>query len=211
MYIDKTYPFEPVSCQNFFLLDSCLGERSLLIHYNEIYIPAIIKLNNLLSKYPSLQKSSLDELIFNNDHINIIEKNDLMFLASKVYNHHVFFKSISGCNTYSNNLPLMGAINKCFGSYENFKIKFIEACMNVTNGFVYLVCDDKLNLSIFVTNNCNTPIPYNLYPLMCIDMWEHSYYLVFNVNKEKYVNNFLNSLNFTHINNEYLECSKCIL
>lgn len=211
MYIDKTYPFEPVECPNFLLLDSCLGERNLLIHYNEIYIPSIMKLNNIIANYPSLQRSCLDELIFNSNQINIIEKKEMLQLACKVYNHHVFFKSISGYNTYQSNLPIIKAINNSFGCFNNLKEKFKEVALQVSNGFVYLVCDKELKLSIFKTDNCNTPIPYNLYPLMCIDMWEHSYYLVFTVNKEKYITNFLNSLNFEHLNNEYIECSKCIL
>lgn len=211
MYIDKTYPFEPISCLNYDLLDCCLGKRSLLIHYNDIYVPTIRKLNELLSRYPSLQKSSLDELIFNNDHLNIIEKKELLYLASKVYNHHVFFESIS--STYPSNakLEVVDAICQRFGSYESFKEKFISVAKAINCGFVYLVCDDKLNLSIFVTNECHTPIPYNLYPLLCIDMWEHSYYLNFTVDKVAYINNFLNSLNLHHVNSEYLECKKCIL
>lgn len=211
MYIDKTYPFEPIQCPNFMLLDACLGQRSLLIHYNEIYIPSIIALNNILSKYPSLQKSSLDELIFNNEHITIVEKKELLHLASKVYNHHVFFASLSCSNCCFDHLPVITAINQWFGSFNSFKEKFANTALSCTNGFVYLVCDDALRLSIFVTDSCHTPIPYNLYPLMCIDMWEHSYYLSFNVNKAKYINNFLNVLNLEHINSEYLECRKCIL
>lgn len=211
MYIDKTYPFEPIPCPNFYSLDSCLGERSLLIHYNEIYIPSIIKLNQILAKYPSLQKHSLDELIFNNNHINVIENKELLMLASKVYNHHVFFNSIKEKTICLNNLVIYEEINKWFGSFDEFKRKFTEAALKTNNGFVYLVCDDSLRLSIFVTDACNTPIPYNLYPLMCIDMWEHSYYLVFLTNKEKYISNFLNVLNFEHLNSEFLECKKCIL
>jgi Fe-Mn family superoxide dismutase len=211
MYIDKTYPFEPVSCPNFHLLNSCLGEKSLAIHYNDIYLPSIRQLNEIISRYPNLQNSSLDELIFNNEHITINEKKQLHHLASKVYNHHVFFSSINKepCNNI--NLPVINEISKWFGSLDLFKQKFFTIAKATNNGFVYLVSDENLRLSIFVTDSCNTPIPYNLYPLMCIDMWEHSYYLTFLTNKEQYINNYLNVLNWNYINNEFLECQKCIL
>ena len=211
MYIDKTYPFEPVSCPNFHLLNSCLGENSLAIHYNDIYLPSIRQLNDIIARYPNFQNSSLDELIFNNEHITIKEKDQLHHLASKVYNHHVFFASLNNQPCNNVNLPIINEITKWFGSLELFKQKFISVAKATNNGFVYLVCDDHLRLSIFVTDFCHTPIPYNLYPLMCIDMWEHSYYLTFLTNKDAYINNFLNVLNWEYINNEFLECQKCIL
>lgn len=211
MYIDKTYPFEPIPCPNFCYLDNCLGKESLLIHYNDIYLSYIRKLNELLSRYPSLQKSSLDELIYNNNNINIIEKNELLFLTSNVYNHHVYFSSLSTFRPNNQNYEVIYEINKHFGSFDAFKQKFKMVARGVTNGFVYLVCDETLRLSIFKTDGYNTPIPYNLYPLLCIDMWEHSYYLRFKVDKESYIDNFLNVLNLSHINSEFLECKKCIL
>ena len=212
MYIDKTYPFEPIKCPNFQALDSCLGQKSLLIHYNQIYCSSVAKLNCLLREYPALQQSSLDEIIFNSDYLKIPKSKELIHLASKVYNHHVFFSSISPCKCSVQNLAIFDAIIKNFKSFEQFKQEFMHTCLNhETNGFVYLVSDQNLNLTIYETTCCDSPIPKNLYPLMCIDLWEHSYYLKFYVDKENYINNFFNVLNWEHINNEYLECRKCIL
>ena len=212
MYIDKTYPFEPIKCPNFYALDACLGEKSLLIHYNQIYCPSVAKLNCLLREYPTLQKSSLDEIIFNSDYLKIPRRQELIHLANKVYNHHVFFSSISPNKCCFQNLAIVDAINKSFNGLDKFMEQFIKTCLeHKTNGFVYLVSDKDLNLSIYETTCCESPIPKNLYPLMCIDLWEHSYYLKFTVDKASYVNNFLSVLNWEHINSEYLECCKCIL
>lgn len=212
MYIDKTYPFEPVVLgYDFSSLDSCLGFESLSVHYNCVYVATINKLNALLSKYPDLQVLSLDELIFNSHSINIKEKDELTRLINSVYNHHVFFSSVSPYIYQLNNSPIKSAIEKSFLSVENFYKQFLSSALSLYgSGYIYLVCNEYGSVSLFVTKNHETPIPYNLYPLIALDMWEHSYFLKFKANKEKYVNNFLSILNWPHINSNYIECEKCI-
>lgn len=212
MYIDKTYPFEPLILDyDFSSLESCLGCENLTVHYNNIYVPTINKLNLLLSKYPDLQTFSLDELIFNSHTFNIREKDELTRLINSVYNHHVFFSSISPYIYQLTNSPIKSAIEKSFLSVENFYKQFTSSALSLYgSGYVYLVCNEYGVVSLFVTKNHETPIPYNLYPLITLDMWEHSYFLKFRENKEKYVHNFLSVLNWPHINNNYMECEKCI-
>lgn len=213
MYIDKTYPFEPIKLDyDFSMLDSCMGCESLFVHYNSIYIPTINKLNHLLSRYPDLQSLSLDELIFNSHSINIKEKDDLTRLTNSVYNHHVFFSSITPCNYKLTNSPIKSAIERSFLSVENFYQQFMLSALSLYgSGYIYLVCNEHGTVSIFTTRNHETPIPYNLYPLIALDMWEHSYFLKFKTDKEKYINTFFNLLNWQHINNEYIECEKCVM
>lgn len=211
MYIDKTYPFEVNRFLHFNTLDTCLGTLNLLNHYNNIYCTHVNNLNSLLSKYPSLQNYSLDELIYNHELFNIEEKNELYKLTNAVYSHHVFFSSITPCKTIIESLPLYSAINKCFGSLDNFYASFKNASLNIVgSGYVYLTCDKDLNLSIIQKNDYDTPIKDNLYPLLAIDLWEHSYLFKFNTDRTTYVNNFLNVINWDYANNEYLECKNCV-
>lgn len=211
MYIDKTYPFDPVKCPNFRCLDKLLGENNLLLHYNNIYCCYVDELNTLLQKYPNLQSYSLDELIFNKHLLPTNDKNRLYRLSSSVYNHHVFFSSITDLKQNCSCFNVYRKIVELFGSIDNFYEHFISNSLSIEgSGYVFLVCDEQGNLSIFKTSNFDTPIPFNLYPLLCIDMWEHSYYLKFNVNKKQYILNFLSCLNWEHIDREYTECINCL-
>lgn len=211
MFIDQTYPFKAMPFSLFNCLDDCFGKTNLLIHYNQIYIPKIDKLNCLLSKYPFLQTYSLDEIIFNGHNIKIKEADTLKELSGSVYNHHCYFSSLCDKTYDIRNFKINSSIIKYFGSTNNFFDLFKQTALNlVGSGYVYLVCNEKGELSIFTTNNYDTPIPYNLYPLICLDMWEHSYFLKFNVNKEKYIDNFLCMLNIPYIDSEYALCLKCI-
>ncbi len=211
MYIDETYPFE-VNCFSYFnALEKCLGTISLLNHYNNIYCVHVNNLNNLLSKYPFLQKYSLDELIYNYNLFKIDEKDELYKLSSAVYAHHVFFNSLTSCKQDVYTIPIYSAILNSFGSLDGFYDEFKKCALSIVgSGYVYLTCDKNLKLSIVKTANYDTPIAQNLYPLLALDMWEHSYFLKFNTDKSLYIDNFLSCLNFEYANSEYLECKKCV-
>lgn len=212
MYIDKTYPFEPIKLDyDFTLLDNCLGCDNLSTHYNLIYLQDVNKLNLLLSKYPSLQSVSLDELIFNSYSIKIEQKDEFINLINSVYNHHVFFSSISPYIYQLSNSKIGQGIKESFGSIDTFYKQFTSTALSLYgSGYVYLVCNNHGKVSLFVTKNQETPIPYNLYPLIAIDLWEHSYYLKFKTDKEKYIKNFLTIINWPKINSNYIECEKCV-
>lgn len=55
------------------------------------------------------------------------------------------------------------------------------------SGWVWLVVRDDNALDIVITRNGGTPER----ALLCIDMWEHAYYLDYENRKSVYVENFL--------------------
>lgn len=59
-----------------------------------------------------------------------------------------------------------------------------------------MVSDDKGNLSIIKTSNQDTPIILNLIPVIGIDLWEHAYYLRYQNNRENYIDNWFNVVNW---------------
>lgn len=210
MYIDNTYPFKPISLNyDFSSINQCLGEESMCIHYYTIYQNYINQLNDLLKKYPSFQTWSLDELLFNKNHLPISIQDEVVRLAGGIYNHQVFFSSITDKPTTLNNSPLRVAINKCFGNLNNFFKEFSDKANRVFgSGYLFLACNEQGYLSLITTKDQNTTVSYNLYPLIAIDLWEHSYYLKFTTNKQAYIHNFLSLINWPLINQEYIACGK---
>ena len=89
------------------------------------------------------------------------------------------------------------AIDRDFGSFDEFKKEFKEASLDIFgSGQVWLVSDDKGNLSIIKTSNQDTPIILNLIPVIGIDLWEHAYYLRYQNNRENYIDNWFNVVNW---------------
>ncbi|CAO2838006.1 unnamed protein product [Amaranthus hypochondriacus] len=49
-------------------------------------------------------------------------------------------------------------------------------------------------LAVVKTSNAITPIVWDDIPILCLDMWEHAYYMDYKNDRATYVNNFMNHL-----------------
>ena len=91
----------------------------------------------------------------------------------------------------------MGKIVKKYQSFEKFKDSFKKKALELKgSGYTFLVLDGN-ELNIINLKNQETPYSYNLIPLLGLDMWEHAYYLNYQINKENYIDNFFNIVDFS--------------
>lgn len=205
MYIDKHYPFEMIPL-DYSLNQTFLDFQTLSIHYNQIYYEEVEKLNNYLEKNVMLQNLSLDELLFNE---NLYDEKVLSLLGS-VYNHQLYFNSLSKELTKPSNV-LLKALNKHFSSLENFYKIFKEKALSLDIcGFVFLVCDNKGNLTITTKKGYLSPVKDNLCPILGLDLFEHAYFLQYKKQKEAYIDDFLKQINFDFVSKQYENCLKAI-
>ncbi len=73
---------------------------------------------------------------------------------------------------------LRKAIDRDFGSFEDFKKAFVDAGVGLFgSGWVWLSRDEDGKLFITQGPNAGNPITTGLTPLLTFDVWEHAYYL----------------------------------
>ena len=97
-------------------------------------------------------------------------------------------------------------MNSCFGSFEAFKDKFKAAALSVFgSGYAWLV-SDRGRLKIITTPNQNTPIALGVNPLLCIDVWEHAYYLKHYNLRADYIDDWFNVVNWEKAEELYKNC-----
>jgi Fe-Mn family superoxide dismutase len=102
---------------------------------------------------------------------------------------------------------LYSAITNVFGSTEQFYNEFKNQALSVFgSGYAWLVMDDDGNLRIITLANQDTPVPYNLYPLLAIDVWEHAYYLKHYNEREAYIDDWFNIVNWERAGQLYEQC-----
>ena len=119
--------------------------------------------------------------------------------AAQAFNHIIFFKQLTPTPTTISPL-LTQALVARFGSVDEFKSEFSNAATALFgSGWVWLALDANNVLQIVPEPNAGNPITRNMRPLMCIDVWEHAYYLDYQNRRGDYIKNFWNLVNWDYI------------
>ena len=122
------------------------------------------------------------------------------------FNHCMFWKSMSPNGGGKPSGKIAEAIDKCFGSFENFQDEFSKAATTrFGSGWAWLGIKDG-KLIICSTANQDNPLmddQCGCTPILCLDVWEHAYYLNYQNRRPDYINAFFNVINWTEVNNRY--------
>lgn len=186
---------------NYDALEPNISSKTIDIHYNKHYLGYLNKLNNLLNSINYDYRYDVKDLIKHIDEFPIDIRDDILFYAGGVINHELYFDNL-------NFSPLSGSLKEAiinkYGSVENFEKEFIKAANNlVGSGYTFLVVNRQKELGIINTSNQETPYLYEMTPIMALDLWEHAYHLDYLNNRNQYILNFFNIINYSKVNENY--------
>ncbi len=163
-FIQPKLPYAPDA------LAPVISENTIEYHYGKHEKAYFDTLNSLIegTEYADM---SLEEIICKSD-------GKLFNNAAQAWNHIFYFFQFS---PYRNSEPqgeLRGAIDRDFGSFDEFKKQFELAGTTLFgSGWVWLSCDNAGKLFITQGSNASNPMTQGLKPLLTFDVWEHAYYL----------------------------------
>lgn len=165
------------------------------------------KLNSLLNLNNYDYRYTKEELINHIDIFPLDIRADILYNLGVVLNHESFINSINGDFVLNNEITR--ELIKEYGSISNFKNTFKNTAFNlVGSGHTYLVIDRYNKFNIINLSNEEVPYSFGFIPIITLDLWEHAYLYKYNLNKNEYINNFLNSLDFKKINDIYIKHKK---
>lgn len=133
----------------------------------------------------------------------IVQKADgaLLNNAAQAWNHILFFKQLTP-QPVNMSSTLTQTISARFGSVETFREAFEQAAIGLFgSGWVWLALDKEHQLQIVPEPNAGNPIRQGMRPLMCIDVWEHAYYLDYQNRRADYVKNFWYLIDWDRVEN----------
>ncbi len=183
-------------------LEPYISAQTLEYHYGKHHNAYVVNLNNLI-KDTKLETKSLELIVLLTT--DDPAKTAIFNNAAQVWNHTFYWNSLTPKGGGLPNGAIASKINSDFGSYENFARLFKEAALGqFGSGWAWLVLKDGI-LSIMKTSNADTPIAHGIIPLLCIDVWEHAYYLDYKNGRAEYVDNVINHLINWEFANKNLE------
>ncbi|MDE6586884.1 MAG: superoxide dismutase [Paramuribaculum sp.] len=153
-------------------LEPAISARTVDFHYGRHEKAYIDNLNRLI-KDTIYADMPLEEIIRQAD-------GPLFNNASQAWNHIFYFFTFSPDGGGEPAGDLRRAIDRDFGSFDDFKRKMVEAGTALFgSGWVWLSKDDNGKLFITQGRNAENPLRDGLIPLLTFDVWEHAYYLDF--------------------------------
>ena len=185
-------------------LEPYIDTHTMGLHYNKHYRNYLKNLNNLLIKNNYDFSYPIEQLYLHLDEFDKNDIEDILFNLGGVLNHELYFRNIAPKKDKKKDLPLVSAIENKFGSYENFKKEFKDSAKKLKgSGYTSLVLNENNEIFILNTQNQDSPIFYNLVPLIILDMWEHAYYINYENDKDRYIDAFFDILNLEEANKLY--------
>ncbi len=182
-------------------LEPYISEQQLRIHHDKHHLAYVNGANAILDKLEKGRSEGADL-----DMKAILK--ELSFHLGGHELHSTFWWNMAPAGKGGGGVPqnsLGEAISRDFGSFERFKKEFTQAAVSTEgSGWAVLTyCDgvDKLVVVQVEKHNCNFPPAYTV--LMCLDVWEHAYYLDYKNERAKFVDSFWNIVNWGAVNEWY--------
>ena len=183
-------------------LEPFIDIHTMGLHYHKHHQNYINKLNALLKQNNYDYCYDLNELVYHIDEFSVSSREDILFNLGGVLNHNLYWKSISSKQGQRPTGKLRVCLERTYGNYEEFWKLFKKKALELKgSGYTFLVLKRDGELDIINVFNQDIPLLYGYLPLFNVDMWEHAYYINYENDKEKYLDNFEKIADFNNASN----------
>ena len=188
-------------------LEPHIDARTMEIHHGKHHAGYTAKLNAALSG-PELEGSCIEDLLANHSDNTAVRNNGGGF-----YNHTLFWNSMSPNGGGTPSGDLASAIDRDFGSFNDFVDQFSKAAATrFGSGWAWLCVCEEGKLSVCSSANQDNPLMPGIgcgcTPIMGLDVWEHAYYLNYQNRRPDYISAFFNVADWNAIAERYASASK---
>ena len=184
-------------------LEPHIDAKTMQIHHGKHHAGYTSKLNAAVEG-TDLEGKSIEDLLSNLDLSNSAVRNN----GGGYYNHCLFWEIMSPNGGGSPSGNLLHAIEKAFGSFDEFKAEFSKAAATrFGSGWAWLCAHSDGSLEICSTANQDNPIMNGIgcggSPILGLDVWEHAYYLNYQNRRPDYINGFFNVIDWAKVEEKY--------
>lgn len=185
-------------------LEPYIDAQTMEIHHGKHHGAYTTNLNNAIQG-TEYEGKSIEEILKNVSKLSPAVRNN----GGGYYNHNLFWQILAPNAGGSPSGELADAINKKFGSFEDFKKEFANAAATrFGSGWAWLSVGENGELAVSSTPNQDNPLmdvaEQKGTPILGLDVWEHAYYLKYQNKRPDYIAAFWNLVNWDEVAERYL-------
>lgn len=186
-------------------LEPHIDARTMEIHHGKHHAGYTAKLNAAVEG-TALEGKSITDILKNLDMSNGALRNN----GGGYYNHNLFWEVMAPNAGGSPSGELSAAIEKAYGSFEQFKDAFSNAAATqFGSGWAWLCVHKGGVVEVCSTPNQDNPLMPGVScqgtPILGLDVWEHAYYLNYQNRRPDYINAFFSVINWDKVSEFYAE------
>ena len=180
-------------------LEPHIDARTMEIHHTKHHNAYTTNLNAAIAG-TEMEGKTIENILINLDMKNAAVRNN----GGGYYNHNLFWTVMSPDGGGQPTGDLMAAIEKDFGTFEEFKARFSKAgATQFGSGWAWLCVGKGGKLAICGTPNQDNPLmdvaEVKGTPILGCDVWEHAYYLKYQNRRADYLAAFWSVVNWTKV------------
>lgn len=151
-------------------LQPLMSESTLQYHHGKHLKAYLDKVGELTAEQKEWNGASLADLVMKS-------QGTLLNNAAQAWNHIFFFAQLSA-SPHLMSADMDQRLTSAFGGTDDFIRLFTQHALGLFgSGWVWLSLTPEGALQITAEANAGNPMRNGWHPLMCIDVWEHAYYL----------------------------------
>jgi Fe-Mn family superoxide dismutase len=184
-------------------LEPHIDARTMEIHHSKHHNTYVTNLNGIIEKTPELAGKSLEAILGDLNAVPESVRTGIRNHGGGTHNHNLFWEFMAPKAGGSPKGELAKAIDASFTSFDAFKAEFEKAATTrFGSGWAWLVKKGS-GLAVVSTANQDSPLSEGLTPILCIDVWEHAYYLKYQNRRPEYISAFWNVINWDAVAARY--------
>ncbi len=173
------------------VLPDFLSEKQLSEHHDVLYGGYVKKANQIRTELTTVDLESANATYSSLRSLKDAET----FAVNGIRLHEGYFDNMAVPGQSAAG-KLLAQIEKDFGSYEAFE-KMFKACGLACRAWVVLAWDlEEERLHIYAADSHDDGAVWGAIPLLCLDVYEHAYFLDYATARKKYIEGFMQHINW---------------
>lgn len=191
-HVLKELPWDPKKV-------TCVSQQVVQWHHGMHHAGYVKKRNEIEEKIEKFDKAAANA---NYSDWGELKRRET-FNAAGMILHEIYWENMGGDGKHDMDSEIIKAIIHSFGSFEKWKEDFV-ATAKASLGWAILCWDPSDGkMHNFLVDFHNNGAVWGSVPLVAIDVFEHAYYHDYGPDRAKYIEAFLNNLDWHAINERF--------